>query len=237
MSDTALVAGVGPGIGAACTRRFVDAGFTVGAAARSEAYLDDLAADVDGPGRVVPVPTDLTDPESVRAGVERLRDEAGTVDLLVYNAATAQGTTPFLETDWAEMEAVWQIDVQGLFECAKAVLPAMIESGGTVVVTGSILGPRGHAQLIPQCARGAQRNLTMALAKEFAADGVHVAYAVIDGYVDREPHRESNPNKPDEEWIDPDGVAETYHRLHEQPPSAWTFQVDLRPYGGGFEAY
>jgi len=230
MTRTAVVAGVGPGLGASLVRRFAQEGCSVGLFARSEEYVTDLAAKVreDG-GDAVAVPTDVTDESSVAAGFEAVRDEFGPVDVLVCHAEHyVEGG--LLDTPPEEFEAAWRGNTHGAFLCAREAVPDMLDDGGTVLFTGASFSVRGEPGVVgPASAKFAARGLAESMARELGPEGVHVAHVTVDGPIDTPQRRGNHPEGDPDEWLDPDAVAATYWHLIEQDRSAWTFEVDLRP--------
>jgi NAD(P)-dependent dehydrogenase (short-subunit alcohol dehydrogenase family) len=233
MARTAVVAGVGPGLGESLARTFADEGCRVGLFARSADYVEDLAAEL--PGEALAVPTDLTDPEAVRAGFEAVRDELGSVDVLV-NHASAGSWKGLLDADVAEFERAWAVNGRGAFVCSQEAVSDMLdgeghERGGTVIFTGATSAVRGRGGAIGfSAAKFAARGMAEDMARELGPEGIHVAHVIIDGQILTPGTREANPDRPDEEFLDPDGIAETYWHLVEQDRSAWTLELDLRPH-------
>jgi NAD(P)-dependent dehydrogenase (short-subunit alcohol dehydrogenase family) len=231
MTRTAVVAGVGPGLGASLARTFAEEGCAVGLFARSEGYIAELAADIEAEGgEALAVPTDVSDGDAVRAGFEAVRDAFGPIDVLVCHAEHyVEGG--LLELPATEFEAAWRGTVGAAFHCARAAVPDMLDGdGGTVLFTGASFSVRGEPGVLgPASAKFGARGLAESLAREFGPQGVHVAHVTIDGPVDTPERRENHPEGDPAEWLDPDAVARTYWHLVEQDRSAWSFEVDLRP--------
>lgn len=225
----AVVAGAGPGLGAALCRQLGSRGWTVAALARrpQTAWSRD-AHWCTPPGRTIPVACDLTDSGEVHRAFAEVRRE-GAVSALVYNAAARPARSPFIEVDAASFEASWRAGAFGAFLCAQAVLPGMLEAGGgTIVFTGataSLRGGRGFAAFAS--GKFALRGLAQSLAREFGPRGVHVAHVIVDGQIDRD--AATGAQARDDTRLDPDAIAKTYCSLIEQERSAWTHEFDLRP--------
>jgi len=237
MSRTAVVAGVGPRIGESVARKFAEEGCSVGLFARSEEYLEELAAELTGgtDGEAVAAPTDITDPAQVEAGFERVRAAFGPVDVLVNNAyptgeresgLAASGEGP-LGSERSAFESSWRVWAHGAFLCSEEAAADMLAGdGGAILFTSSRAARRG-GDPAHHSAGFAARGLARSLAHQLWPEGVHVANVLVDGGVAR-PDQRDWADLPDDEWIHPDHVAETYWHLVEQPSSAWTLELDLR---------
>ena len=224
MPRTVVVAGVGETLGTALTREFAAAGDRVALLARSPDLVESEAATIRGSGgEAVAVTADVTDPESVAAAFSAIRDAFGSVDVLLHNAS-APGAGDPLDADPDEFARPWRVRTFGGFLCAREVLPAMRESGGTILFSGTTLSAEGSARLPDwSSAAHATRGFARSLARRYGPDGVHVAYVTVGGTV----------APPDghvtEDRMDPARVAETFRQLAEQDDSAWTHELDLRP--------
>jgi NAD(P)-dependent dehydrogenase (short-subunit alcohol dehydrogenase family) len=221
MTRTAIVAGVGPGLGAALARKFVEEGCRVGLFARSAEYIDDLAAELGEDA--VAVPTDITDPQQVEAGFEAVRDAFGPVDILV-NHASGGSWKGIDDITVAEFDHALDVSARGSFLCSREVLADMLPDGGTIIFTGATSALRGRGGA-PGFSAGkfAARGLAESMARELGPEGIHVAHVVIDGQID-------TAGGGEETRLDPDAIAESYWQLVEQDRSAWTLELDLRPH-------
>ena len=223
-----LVAGVGPGNGEAFVRAFAGAGWAVAMIARrGDALAPVAAANEDA----FPFPCDLTDATALAATVTRIEAELGPVETLIYNAG--KGVWGDIEKVSAEQfEEAWRVNTLGLFHAAKRVVPGMVAAGrGSIVVIGataSMRGVAGTAAFAP--AKSAQRALTQSLARHLGPKGVHVAHIVLDGVVGGPETRAQFSSRADDAFIDPDAIAASAVVIVRQPRSAWTFELDLRPF-------
>ena len=227
MSRTAVIAGVGPGLGESLARTFVDEGCRVGLFARSEEYLEDLADDLGDDA--VAVPTDVTDPEQVEAGFEAVRDAFGPVDVLV-NHASGGAWRGLRRISPEEFERAWRVSAYGALLCSRQAVDDMLaEDGGTIVFTGATSAVRGRGGAIGfSAAKFAVRGMVESMARELGPEGIHVAHVVIDGGI-RPP--ETDDGDPDAaEYLDPDAIADSYWHLVTQDRSSWTLELDLRPH-------
>jgi NAD(P)-dependent dehydrogenase (short-subunit alcohol dehydrogenase family) len=224
-----VVAGVGPGNGAALARRFAVGGNRVAMLARDKARVDALAADIEG-GQVYAC--DVADEGSVKAAFSAIRAELGEVDTLLFNAGS--GAFADVENITAEQfEGSWRVNALGAFLCSREVIPAMKAAGeGNIVFVGATASRRGSkmtAAFAP--AKAAQRSLAESMARSLWPAGIHVALIILDGIVDLESTRLGMPGKPDEFFLDPAGVAEIALDLTRQSRRAWSFEVEARPFG------
>jgi len=228
-SPVCVVTGVGAGTGAAVCRRFAREGYQVAMLARSPDRLAELATEIPG---AMPFPTDVTDEGALRATLQEVRARLGPVSVLVHNAGNASFGDLLNVTD-EKFEQAWRINTFALFVCGQELAPDMIAAGrGTIVVTGATASLRGGAAFAAfASAKAAQRSLAQSMARLLGPKGVHVAYVVIDGVIDMPTTREFMANAPKESFLSPDAIAETYWQLARQDRSAWTFELDLRPFG------
>ncbi|MDE2849122.1 MAG: SDR family NAD(P)-dependent oxidoreductase [Acidobacteriota bacterium] len=230
MSDpVCLISGVGPGTGAALARRFSAGGYRVAMLARSAERLEALESEIEGSRAYA---CDVSDAEAVRTTVTQVRGDLGAPGVLVHNAVG--GTFgDFLEVEPEQLRANFEVNVMGLLYLARALAPAMIETGrGAIMVTGNTSARRGmprFAGFAPT--KAAQRILAESMARSLGPQGVHVAYFVIDAVIDLEWTRRRMPDQPDDFFIKPDAIAENVWYVAHQDPSAWSFEVELRPYG------
>jgi NAD(P)-dependent dehydrogenase (short-subunit alcohol dehydrogenase family) len=150
----------------------------------------------------------------------------------LYNAGSGAFGT-FDEVDADDLEQAWSVNTRGLFLAAKQVVPQMKASGsGAIGVTGATAAMRGKPFTTAFAqAKAAQHHLAESLAREFGPEGIHVFYVVVDGVVDLPATRQAMSDKPDDFFMQPDDIARSVWQVAHQPTSAWTFELDLRPYG------
>jgi NAD(P)-dependent dehydrogenase (short-subunit alcohol dehydrogenase family) len=227
MTRTAIIAGVGPGLGASIARKFVAEGCAVGLFARSSEFIDDLAAELNEEGDALAVQTDITDAEQVAAGFEEVRETFGPVDVLV-NHASGGAWKRLMDLSGEEFERALAVGTHGGFHCSQEAVADMLDNdGGTVIFTGATSSVRGNeGALAFSAGKFAVRGMAESMARDLGPKGIHVAHVVIDGGI-RPPDRDiENP----EEYLDPDAIAASYWHLVEQDESAWTLELDLRPH-------
>jgi len=228
---TAAVLGVGPGLGAAVARRFAREGFAVALIARRAEGVANVQKQIeDAGGTALPVSADATDPASVAAALDEVRNNLGDPEVFVYNAGAFQ-MGGILDLSPEKFDECFKANCAGAFYAAQQVLPAMVEAGrGTVLLTGATAALRGSARFSALAVgKFGLRALAQSMAREFGPQGIHVAHVIIDGQIDTPRLREMSPDREDHTMLSPDAIAETYWQLHRQDPTAWTLELDLRP--------
>jgi len=227
----AVVVGVGAGLGAALGRRF-SRGYAVALVARGGEKLEAFAREVaDAGGRALAVAADVSKADEIHAAFERIQRELGPVDVLLYNAAMR----PFgrlMETKPSTFENTWRVNAFGAFLCAQEVVPGMLARGkGAIVLTGATAGTKPFATSAAfGPAKFALRGLGQVMARDLGPQGIHVAYVNIDGAIDMPFIHRLRPQLTKEDMLDPAAIAETYWHLAHQERSAWTQELDVRPF-------
>jgi NAD(P)-dependent dehydrogenase (short-subunit alcohol dehydrogenase family) len=229
MTRTAVIAGVGPGLGDSLARQFAAEGCRVALFARSKEYIEELAEDLPDSGEGLAVPTDLTDIDEIEDGFETVRESFGPVDVLV-NHASAASWKGLMDASVEEFERAWAVNGRGAFVCSQEAVDDMLETGGgTVIFTGATSAVRSRGGAIGfTAAKFAARGMAMDIAQEFGPEGVHVAHVVIDGQIDTPGARDRALDRDPETFLDPDEMAETYWHLVEQDDvSTHPFEVHI----------
>jgi len=222
---SALIVGSGAGLSASLARAFAKAGLSVALAARSTDKLADLA-------RETGAKTYACD-ASQRAQVEKLfaaLDAAKAIpDVVVYNASY-RTRGPLIDLDPAEVEKAIAVSAFGAFLVAQAAARRMLlRNHGAILFTGASASVKGYAQSVPfAMAKFALRGLSQSMARELSPQGIHVAHFVIDGGI-KSTRRTEPADKPDS-LLDPDAIAASYLHVLQQPRSAWTQELELRPW-------
>ena len=225
----AVVIGVGPGLGAALARRFA-AEYAVAINARTTDYLHTLATEIRGRGGVaLEVPADVGNREQVANAFKLIRQQLGEPDVLLFNAAAG----PFgnvTEVTPEQFENCMRINALGAFLCAKECAPGMLARGrGVMLFTGATAGLKAGARSVAfGPGNFAKRGLAQSLARDLGPKGIHVAWVNVDGAIDL-PHRQ-RPHLAKEDMLDPDAIADTYWHLAHQDRSAWTMELEVRPF-------
>jgi NAD(P)-dependent dehydrogenase (short-subunit alcohol dehydrogenase family) len=227
----AVVVGVGPGTGAALARRFAQ-GYRIALVARSIDYLKTLAGEIRAEGEeVLQAPADAGSLSEVAGAFAAIREKLGDPEILLYNAGSGVwGTIADITAE--QYEAAWRVNAFGAFLCAKEVAPAMTARGrGVMLFTGATAGVKaGPRSIAFGPAKFAMRGLAQSLARDLGPRGIHVAWINIDGGIDIPRVRRGNPQFKDEDLLKPDAIAETYWHLAHQDRSAWTMELELRPF-------
>ncbi len=225
----AVVIGVGPGLGASLARRFAKE-YAVAINARGADYLRTLAADIrSAGGSALDVQADVGNGEQVAAAFKLIRERLGEPEVLIYNASAGPfGNINDVTAD--QFENSLRINALGAFLCVKECVPAMIARGrGVILFTGATAGIKAGARSVAfGPGNFAKRGLAQSLARDLGPKGIHVAWINIDGGIDL-PHRQ-RPNTAKEDLLNPDSIAETYWHLAHQDRSAWTMEMELRPF-------
>jgi NAD(P)-dependent dehydrogenase (short-subunit alcohol dehydrogenase family) len=233
MTDTkhkpvAVVAGVGPGLGAALVRKLVKEGCCVGMFARSPKFIGKLAAELEP--HVLAVPGDVSDERQVAAGFRKVRERLGRVEILIAHASGSVGEG-LMKTTPKQFEQSWRVAVLGAFLCAREAVPDMLErAAGAIIFTGATSSVRGRGGAVAfSSAKFAVRGLAQSLAVELWPKGVHVAHIIIDGVIDTPKVRKTYEPSSKEPLLKPEAIADSYWNLIQQERSAWSFEIDLRP--------
>jgi NAD(P)-dependent dehydrogenase (short-subunit alcohol dehydrogenase family) len=226
---TALIVGAGSGLSASLARLFGKNGMTVALAARSPEKLSALAAET---GAAV-FACDATRRADVEKLFAELEGKLGAPDVVVYNASF-RTRGPFVDLDPADVEKAIAVSAFGGFLVAQQAARRMLpKAQGAILFTGASASVKGYAQSVPfAMGKFALRGLAQALARELSPRGIHVAHFVIDGGI-RSDRRPAAPDKPDA-LLDPDAIAESYLHVLRQPRSAWTSELELRPWVENF---
>jgi NAD(P)-dependent dehydrogenase (short-subunit alcohol dehydrogenase family) len=224
-----VIIGAGPGNGAAFARQFSRAGYHVALLARSRESLESITSEIAGTRAYV---YDATDPGDAERVFAEIRNDLGLPQTMIFNASSREfgdidATTPDL------FERAWRVNAYGCLLAAQQVIPDMRASGGgSIVIIGATASLKGAADFVAfASAKAAQRSLAQSLARKLGPEGIHVAYVIIDAMVDMPVSRAMAPDAPDSDFAKPDDIAESVFFLARQPKSAWTFELDLRPFG------
>jgi NAD(P)-dependent dehydrogenase (short-subunit alcohol dehydrogenase family) len=222
-------------LGAAVARRFAAGGVIVALTGRNAERVDAIAAAIGSSGgQARALPGDVSSVDDVN----RLIVDAaalGPLHVAVFNAGNAVRGTP-LELTPEQFETTWRGSTYAGYLFARAALPRLIAAGGgSLLFTGATASLRGRGPFVAfAAAKAGLRSVAQSFAREYGPQGVHVAHVVIDGGIDGERLRTNAPQHAAEAGTDgllhPDAIAETYWQLHQQHRSAWTHELDLRPY-------
>ena len=225
----AAVLGVGPGLGAALARRFAEK-YAVAINARRASYLSSLAAGIRASGgQVLEVPADIGDQAQVESVFKTIREQLGPPEVLLYNAGSGSWGT-ITDVTPEQYETTWRVNAYGAFLSAKEVAPDMIAKGrGSMLFTGATAGVKAGARSVAfGPAKFALRGLVQSMARDLGPKGIHVAWINVDGVIDI-PDRDI-PGFKEEDMLKPEAIAETYWHLAHQDASAWTTELEVRPF-------
>lgn len=234
----ALVLGVGPlaGLGSALAQRFATAGLQVFIAGRSPSKLALVAQAITGQGgAATPVIADATCEADVVRLLATVAEAGCELEIAAYNV-DSNIPAPFLDTDLATFTQLWQQNSLGAFLFGREVVKQMLpRQRGTLIFTGATASLRAKPPFTAfAAAKAGVRALAQGMAREFGPQGIHVVHAVIDGVIDGDRARGQFPKfveaKGQEGLLQAAAIAETYWQLHCQHPSAWTHELDLRPF-------
>jgi NAD(P)-dependent dehydrogenase (short-subunit alcohol dehydrogenase family) len=223
MTETVLIVGAGAGLSASVARRFAREGAQVALASRSPEKLVDLAQEIGARTYAC----DVSDGAAVDRMVAAVSQDLGAPDVVMFNpSARARG--PFTELDPEAVRQALLVTCYGGYLVCNAVVPAMLKRGsGTILLTGASASVKGYARSAPfAMGKFGLRGLAQSLARELQPQGIHVAHFVIDGGI----RSAGRPDDGEDRMLDPDAIAETYFQVTRQHRSAWTWEVELRPW-------
>lgn len=235
---SAIIAGVGPvrGLGAALASCFAEKGLHVFIAGRSEEKLNEVARHIQkSGGAVTPVVADITVEQDVSQLFARVRARGEAIDIAAYNV-DSNIPASFLETETKIFAILWRQNCLGAFLFAKQTIGIMqAQQHGTLFFTGATASLRARPPFTAfASAKAGLRALAQGLAREYSPQGIHVVHTIIDGVIDGERARNQFPEyvkaKGEEGLLQPEAIAQTYWAIHQQHPSAWTHELDLRPF-------
>ncbi len=224
-----VVVGVGEGNGAALARAFDQEGYALALLARGTDFTTQLAGEL---AEARAYACDVTDLAAIAETFARIRADLGDPSTLIFNAGSGvRGDVESISLE--QFETAWRVNALAALAASQEVIPAMKSKGsGTIIFIGATASRRGGpgtAAFAP--AKAAQRSLAESMAKSLGPKGIHVALIVIDAVVDLPRTRERMPDKPDSFFLKPEDMAATVVCIARQPSSAWSFEVEVRPFG------
>uniref|UniRef100_A0A7S0WL07 3-oxoacyl-[acyl-carrier-protein] reductase n=1 Tax=Pyramimonas obovata TaxID=1411642 RepID=A0A7S0WL07_9CHLO len=236
--EVALIVGAGEGIGSAIARKFAKAGYTACVSRRNGDKLEQLVKQIqaDG-GHAIGYALDARREDQVVKLLRTIEESVGPIAVCVFNVG-ANVRHLILDTTARVYFKVWEMACFAAFLTAREAAKHMTARGkGTILFTGATASMRGASGFAAFAgAKAAKRALAQAMARELAPQGIHVAHVVIDGPVDGEfvrsliPERAAQDTAERPTLVRPDDVAAVFYMLHCQPRSAWTFELDVRPW-------
>jgi len=236
MSGAAIVIGAGDATGGAIAAAFARTGLIAVPVRRTADALAPLAARIAAEGgRCLPIGADARSEEQMVALFDRVEAEAGPIEVAVFNIG-ANSPMPILDETVRRYTKIWEMCALAGFLTGREAARRMVPRGrGTIIFTGATASLRGSAGFAGfSGGKFACRSLAQSMARELGPQGIHVAHVVIDGAIDTEFIRSNFPDryalKENGGILDPEAIAAEYVRLHKQPRSAWTHELDLRPW-------
>jgi len=223
MAETALIVGAGSGLSASLARLFAKEGMRVALAARNTGKLASLVKETGA----VAIECDT----SVSAQVEAMFEKVQAPDIVVYNAGY-RTRGPLVSLDAKEVERTIMISAYGGFLVGQAAAKRMLpRATGSILFTGASASVKGYAESAPfAMGKFALRGLAQSMARELAPKGIHVAHFVIDGGIAQGPNDARAKDRGADGMLLPDEIARNYLNVHRQHRSAWTWEVELRPW-------
>jgi len=239
-TNVALVAGVGDGLGGAVARRFARGGYQTVLVARSADRVALIAGDIAAAGgRCIAYVADLREETAVAKLFDDVEAQIGPIGVTVFNTG-ANFRASILDTPADMFEKVWRLGCYAGFLVGREAARHMVPRGqGTILFTGATASLRGSSQFAAfAAAKGGVRQVAQSMARELGPQGIHVASVIVDGMIDsprvRERFSERVAQLPEDGMLKPADIAEVYWQLAHQPRSAWTFEIDLRPWAEKF---
>ncbi len=225
MSTTALIVGAGSGLSASLARLFAKEGMTVALAARRIDKISNLCNEIGAKSFAC----DASKPDEVKQLFIDLESDLGSPTVVVYNPSF-RVSAPFVELEPTDVAKALDVTAYGGFLVAQAAIKQMLERGdGAIFFTGASASVKGYPRSAPfAMGKFALRGLAQSIARELAPKNIHVAHFIIDGTI-RSAERQDPAENPDS-LLDPDAIALTYLNILRQPRSAWTWEVELRPW-------
>jgi NAD(P)-dependent dehydrogenase (short-subunit alcohol dehydrogenase family) len=231
----ALIIGAGDHLGSAIARRFAGEGFHI-VATRRRGDLDTLVASIESAGGTATgLHSDARDEDEVKALIEKIESTIGPIEVSIFNVG-GNVSYPILETTSRVYRKVWEMCAFGGFLVGRESARVMLERGrGTILFTGATASLRGKDGFAAFAGgKHALRALAESMARELGPKGIHIGHVVIDGPIDNDNSRKLFPqiyaDRPADGILQPDDIAEVYWSIHCQNRTAWTFEIDVRPY-------
>jgi len=230
--QVALVFGVGPGLGLSLANCFANSGMKVGLAARQTEKLSTWSSEMSDMGlQAKAFSCDVTSEANVTETFAKIIKDFGTPGLVVYNAGAFM-PADVIDIKTEDFEQCWRVGCLGGFFVGREAARLMLgQGGGTIIFTGATASLRGSARFANLAVgKFGLRALAQSMARELGPKGIHIAHVIIDGQIQSERYAELAKERPEDGLLNPDAIADSYLQLHLQHRSAWTLELDLRPW-------
>lgn len=230
--QVAIVFGVGPGLGLSLANCFANAGMKVGLAARQTEKLSTWSSEMSNMGlQAEAFDCDVTSEANVNETFAKIIKDFGTPDLVVYNAGAFM-PADVIDIKTEDFEHCWRVGCLGGFFVGREAARLMSGQGsGSIIFTGATASLRGSARFANLAVgKFGLRALAQSMARELGPKGIHIAHVIIDGQIQSERYAELAKERPEDGLLNPDAIADNYLQLHMQHRSAWTLELDLRPW-------
>ncbi|MGB3364932.1 MAG: SDR family NAD(P)-dependent oxidoreductase [Thermodesulfobacteriota bacterium] len=228
----AVILGTGPGLGRALAQKFSNEGYKIAIVSRTKKKLENIQREIESSGGETFIATaDVTNEQELKGAFNKIFQKFGkNIDVLVYNAGDFKKQS-ILKIKPDDFKNSWKINCFGAFLSSKLALPSMLKKKkGTIIFTGATASIRGSAEFsLLAVGKFGLRALAQSIAREFGPKGIHVAHVIIDGQI-AEPNSSSyKPTLDTKNYLSPEAIAEQYWQIHNQTPTSWTLEMDLRP--------
>lgn len=228
----AVILGTGPGLGRALAQQFSNEGYKIAIVSRTKRKLEKIQKEIESSGGETFIATaDVTNEEEIKGAFNKIFQKFGKkIDVLVYNAGDFKKQS-ILKIKPDDFKNSWNINCFGAFLSSKLVLPSMLKSKkGTIIFTGATASIRGSAEFsLLAVGKFGLRALAQSIAREFGPKGIHVAHVIIDGQIAEPDSSSEKPALHTNSYLSPEAIAEQYWLIHNQTPTSWTLEMDLRP--------
>lgn len=226
----AVVIGVGPGLGLALVEAFAGAGLDVAMSSRDGEKLEAMRPEISGV-QVKAYPADATDADAVAKLFNDVESDLGDITVAIFNAGAFQ-MGGVLDIAPEDFERCWRVGTYGGFLVGQQAAKRMVPRGdGTILFTGATAALRGGANFVNLAApKFALRALSQSMARELGPKGIHVAHVIVDGLIESDRFRDALQERGPDSLLKPADIAATYLHLYRQPRSAWTQELDVRPW-------
>ncbi len=231
MTKNALIVGAGTGISAAVARALTQDGYRLALAARDTGKLSELAKEIGA----MTMACDVLEADSIDALFAETDKAFGTLDLVLFNPSYRE-RGPLIELDRERVRKALLVTAFGAFVVAQQAAKRMLKQGqGAIFLTGASAGVKGYPQSAPfAMGKFALRGLAQSMARELHPQNIHIAHFVIDGGVANEAQGRINTDKEPDRWLEPDAIARTYMATLNQHRSAWSWEIEVRPWVENF---